>query len=551
MIILIVTLLSWSYIFIVCFSCGLLVSAVLGKVFSCRIEDPDAVCCAGICFATVAAEAWSIFGSVGLILNLVLVILSAASAFLYREKIREYLFMVKGNKGFIIRTAVIAIVIAAFASDIPSDYDTYLYHAQSIAWIERFGLVKGLANLHNRFGYNSAFMCLQALFSFGFAGRSLHQMNGFLCFFMSVFVCEKGLSRKGKEFSVPDLINLSAVFYIVFMLKSISSSGSDMMTMLLLLYLFEKWTELSEKGIRNSAMYGYLAILAFFLGTVKLSAAPVSLLAIYPIYLLIKEKRTGDLIRFIVFGAVIFLPFLARNVLISGYLLYPMESIDIFNVDWKVPLGVVRTDRLDITAFGRTTNGIDGPLSLTGWIQIWFRNLEFIPRLLFCVSIAAMIRFVIVLINYILKRQMYEKRGLFISLVMAVTFLYWFLGAPSMRFGIVISLLFTVLIFGLYSGREGKRAITVFLCVCTLWLFFSYTGEYSGRSINLVYPEDYSSFECSEVVLENNGTKVTIYKPVEGDRAGMDVFPATPEINPDYTELRGTDIKDGFRAIKH
>ena len=44
-------------------------------------------------------------------------------------------------------------------------YDTGLYHAQAIRWIEEYGVVPGLANLHSRFGYNSASFALSAFFS--------------------------------------------------------------------------------------------------------------------------------------------------------------------------------------------------------------------------------------------------------------------------------------------------------------------------------------------------------------------------------------------------
>ena len=546
----IVTLLSWIYIFVICFLCGLTVLSVLERFFKFSTDSPDVVLVTGICFSTVYAEVWSIFGPVSLLPNVVLMVLALVSAVLNRLRLKEYFSEVKNSRGFLIRTILAAIFFSALSSEIPSDYDTYLYHAQSIAWIEKFGCVLGQANLHNRFGYNSAFMCLQALFSLSFAGRSLHQMNGFLSLFMTVFAVESLLSKKGKESEAKDIVCFSALFYILFMIPSISSPGSDMMTMLLLLYLFAKWADLNRKGIRIGVSYGYLAMLALFLSTVKLSAAPVFLLAVYPVYLLIREKRVSDIAKFICLGTVIVIPFIIRNVIISGYLLYPMESIDLFNVDWKVPAGVAVTDRNDITAFGRAVNDIEGPVKLTGWIQIWFRNLEFIPRLLFCVAVFSLCVFAVVLLRQLLKKEQYEKKSLFTALVSAVTFFYWFLTAPTMRYGIVIVLLLSALVFGLYISGEGRKAYIVFMEICALVILLSYSGEYLRKNINLVFPEDYASFECREVVLTKDGAEVTIYTPVEGDRAGIDVFPATPEINPDYTELRGKSMKDGFRAIK-
>ena len=47
-------------------------------------------------------------------------------------------------------------------------YDSDLYHGQSIRWIEEYGVVKGLGNLHERFAYNSSFFAVSALYSMKF-----------------------------------------------------------------------------------------------------------------------------------------------------------------------------------------------------------------------------------------------------------------------------------------------------------------------------------------------------------------------------------------------
>ena len=543
----IITILSFIYIFIICFLLGLLIRKGLQKIFDCRIESADAVTVCGLAAATVYAEIWSIFAGVSLAANAVLVLICILSAVLFGKELGGY---IKKLLPMLPVIAILAVLFAALSSDVPTDYDTYLYHAQAIQWIERYGLVPGLGNLHNRFGYNSAFMCLQALFSFGFTGRSLHQMNGFLCLFTACFVCLGDNIFKKKKTEAEDLIKLSAVCYIVYVARSISSSGSDIMAMLLLLWLFARWCALVSAGEKRPAPYGLLCLLSFVLCTVKLSVMPAVLLSIYPIYLLIKEKKAGQIIKYVIAGIVIFLPYIIRNILITGYLVYPMESLDIFGFDWKVPAEVSITDRTDIVNYGRSINGMEGAFSLSGWLQVWFRSLEFVPRLIFCVAVFGLIVFIIILIRYILKKEGLKGAELFTAGIAGINFIYWLLSSPLMRYGIVIVLLFGALIFGLFLGEGSKRAYMAFLAVSAAFMLFSYTDEFIGKEINLVWPEDYSTFECREVILEGADGDVTIYTPVESDQSGVDVFPATPEINPDYTELRGSGLKDGFRAIK-
>ena len=65
-------------------------------------------------------------------------------------------------------------------------YDSDLYHAQSIRWLEEYGIVKGLGNIHVRFAYNSSFFALSALYSMKFLlKQSLHTVNGFIALLLS------------------------------------------------------------------------------------------------------------------------------------------------------------------------------------------------------------------------------------------------------------------------------------------------------------------------------------------------------------------------------
>src|SRR5688572_18243661 len=58
-----------------------------------------------------------------------------------------------------------AIILLINAGPIIMD-DTESYHIQSIKWIQEYGSVPGLVNLHERFGFNSSWFSSVALFSF-------------------------------------------------------------------------------------------------------------------------------------------------------------------------------------------------------------------------------------------------------------------------------------------------------------------------------------------------------------------------------------------------
>jgi hypothetical protein len=69
----------------------------------------------------------------------------------------------------------------------PTNSDTGIYHAQTIHWIEAYPAVPGLANLHERLGYDSSWLMLNAVFSLSFLGiQSFHLVSGFLFIAMLV-----------------------------------------------------------------------------------------------------------------------------------------------------------------------------------------------------------------------------------------------------------------------------------------------------------------------------------------------------------------------------
>lgn len=87
----------------------------------------------------------------------------------------------KKNKAVWLLYAGLTLLFAYGSSRGYMHYDTGLYHAQAIRWIEEYGVVPGLANLHSRFGYNSASFALSAFFSETWLiGRPMHCVAGFL-----------------------------------------------------------------------------------------------------------------------------------------------------------------------------------------------------------------------------------------------------------------------------------------------------------------------------------------------------------------------------------
>ena len=65
--------------------------------------------------------------------------------------------------------SVITVLIIAQCSTAPFVIDNETYYIQTIKWLNEYGFVRGLANLHISLGQCSGWHILQSAFSFSFA----------------------------------------------------------------------------------------------------------------------------------------------------------------------------------------------------------------------------------------------------------------------------------------------------------------------------------------------------------------------------------------------
>lgn len=340
--------------------------AITDSFYKDRLEEmgrPDIYIMTGIVFLNVFAQfftlVYKVAGIACTILGMAGIIIVAVWAFRwfrYRKKWVPF----PGCKGWRLELWRIAALLFAFIFTLlwttrdPGQYDTGLYHAQAIRWIEEYRVVPGLGNLHMRLAYNSAFMSLQALFSLGWlVGQSLHTLNGFFCLAALCYSFSTMRLWGQESCRVSDFLKCVMVIFVVQKRHDISSSGTDILAMLLILYIFIKWSEYRERGLEYGVLYGCLCLLSVYAVTVKLSAASAVVLAVYPLYLFIKKRNVRATIAHVAAGVVILLPFLIRNVIISGYLVYPYGGLDLFDFDWKMDKEILAKDSPDIKMYAR------------------------------------------------------------------------------------------------------------------------------------------------------------------------------------------------------
>ena len=544
----------WLYMLLTCYVTGFAcIRAIAGKN---RLREWNGVdyLYTGVAAVTVYAQIFSIFAGVGLVANFVLLFICGWCIWICRRELPEQLYAFRQT--FTLGKAIVALLLfvlfAYGASRGIIHYDTGLYHAQSIRWIEELGVVPGLGNLHSRLAYNSSAFCLSALYSMAFlGGQSYHCCAGFLAFLLALVCTQAFYRRRPARPLLSDFARVIAVYYLLNVFDEMVSPASDYFMVLLVFYIVIRWLELTEREENSYLPYAVLCIMCVCVLTVKLSGALLLLLTLKPAVMMIRENRIKDILKFLCLGITTVLPFLARNVILSGWLVYPFTAIDLFNFDFKIPKGMADYDAREIQVWGRGLKDVaayDDPV--WQWLPQWIRGLDNTDKL-FLVLAASGVLILLFLILYTIVWRRWELLS-FLHIVgtLSACFLFWLLSAPLIRYGCVFLWLTPVLIWGWIYLRCSPRVDRYKLCIALLVIVGIYKlgvfGLETGRTASadyLVFQKDYENFET--VAYELSG--YTFYYPAEGDRTGYEDFPASPQRASEEI-LRSEYIRDGFRA---
>lgn len=559
------TLLLWGYVTFVVFILGLGIMKVIKKATDYQCSDLSIIWLFGIMCATVYAEYYSLLGKVGAFANLLLLLVVIGILFLNWNQLKELIRSTfngvkqdlpgKRKVIFFILASICFTLCVCLASMKASHADTDLYHAQAIRWIEECGVVKGIGNLHNRLAYNSSFMCLQALFSGSFLlNQSTHVVNGYIACMLMMFSLYS-LIRVKKERTLKSslLFCVIIIFYIGNTAGILSSPNSDTLALLLVLFIFQKWCQLLEENERSTLLYAILCILGVFVVSVKLSTIMILILVLKPVVSIINEKKWKEISFFIALGSLVIAPFLIRNIIISGYLVYPYSSLDFFDVDWKMAKSVVDFDNREIMAYGRNLESYyQSDLSFAEWFPIWWSYQKLWIKGMFVVDIVSSVLYIVFIFKKMIKKNIDIDRIL-LFLTALIIWGFWIFTAPNIRYGMVFVFLVPTIVIGdihvkwsemtarmIYS--IGVSAVLIFCTGMMLWVVLDRKEE-----LSLKRPAYYIYRECDEIAFDG----IKIYVGKENCYGGYYFFPAIPyEKTLNYIELRGSTLEDGFRVKK-
>ena len=453
---------------------------------------------------------------------------------IYRTAIFQSASVIRGWSVFYLVGFSIFIVVSVLCSLHPSlNNDSGLYYIQFMKWINQYPVVPGLANLHDRLGFNSHWHLLSAVFDVNNLGRFTNDLNGFLFILIGLGSFDSA-ARLNKKPNLYDAIWVLFPLPFFLLLRFVTSSAPDLPSTLIPLVYFSL---LLDKNCKASLTV--VSTLIAFAVTIKVISIFHALAVIPLLFSVIKKGKWKEFLISIGLVALICLPWLGRNIIQTGYLIFPMESIDLFQFDWKVPNELAANTRkmVDIHArFGSyNLSNIGKPMSI--WIPTWLNTQsKSVLIILGSTILGSLLLFIAGSFHWFQKKTDEAAiLNVFISLTVIISLLFWWKSGPNPRFIYGVSFfLFAYLGAVLVSNLNLIR-----------WLRF---GPIIALIPMLVISKTILSESGPEKPLEFliiQNTNGTIYYPAETDKCWEHDIPCA-NMNRNNLKLRRSGLQDGF-----
>ena len=406
-------------------------------------------------------------------------------------------------------------------------YDSGLYHLQSILWHLEGPLVRGLANIHTRLGFNSNFSLLAAiLFPFKGLPQGFPLVNGVLASIVFLPISREMHSAwKGQKVSIPVLYLLASSGYVMADLYDYSSDlGTDLPITVLAIVSFYFLLQYLERE-----QFGYLIILslAVALGvTFKLSLAPYCLLGLF--FTTRHFSKNGDIKRsfFLLHSLLALLAgfWLYRFYVMSGCWIVPLaETCTAQDQYWAVPVGHI-SDTYDwIKSWARHPGPEPGHdmFNNFGWFYLWFENNIYLDG-----GNTLLLIFSALAVAYFSGRCLVRKDSrlgiLFFIHLSAVS--YWFFTAPDFRFGAFYFVILSAHAACVFVGTEinnqkVKRMLVLFGGIGAIVLtVFPHRRNFFKINKTIPYVETVDYYKTEGIVFKH---------PQRGDRCWAAPVPCT------------------------
>ncbi len=407
--------------------------------------------------------------------------------------------------------------------------DANLYHLPYTKILNDNKIIFGVSNLHFRFGHTSILQYLNAIFNnLIFNENGIILPSAIIFSTIVLFFCNE-INKNFFKKKIYTFYIFLALSYILYGYNRYSEFGNDVTGHLIFLLtstLFLK-TNL-EKTIKKGEISRIL-LLSFFCFTLK---PTLILILLIPLYCYYTSYRKDLLINSLnIFNFFFITAWFAKNIIISGCLIYPIEitcfdQLPWFSTDLNFDISP-KIQALDNESWTKGWPDYNGePITQQQYVKnfFWFKTWFLGHGVLIVKKISIFIIFCFTF--YLILKKMENKNKnfnksnelqlikklLFISLLSFCGILLWFFRFPVFRYGSSYLVIFIITIFSLLSTKinlENKKekifckylkfTLILFFTLFTLKHFIRIYKNYDTNYINYPWPKFHSAIQIDGV----------------------------------------------------
>lgn len=440
------------------------------------------------------------------------------------------------------------------AMGIPNNYDSGLYHFQTIRWLNEYPLVPGLGNLHWRFAFNQSHFNFLALLNIApFWGKGYATGGLFLLLLSVATVIEVGLRQDRTWRWV-----FGGTFFIYFgyVASGVVNPAPDgviglvQITAFLLLFRLLSGSmqrELDEQD-QHLRDISTLLVLCLTMTTIKLTGALFALMCLAILLLKCQKIIRQYLVKWValllILGLMAFIH-LGRGYLLSGFPLFPGVILGATELPWSMPIAFVQFEADLIKSWARMPGLLDPNWALASWawIPIWLKAMSFWNALILGTALTLMLTaFCLLIVD---KMRMSTGSLFLLYLPLIATLIFWFTTAPDPRFlGSTVVLIIATSIWFLVTRirlrvmptqmvePKNQKALTIigilFVCLVSLKL----TG------LNSISLTGWKDLPIQSVEIKTTSTGLSVWVPKKGERCWDQALPCASIFNENLSKQK-------------
>ncbi|MCR5620907.1 MAG: hypothetical protein K6G18_03550 [Treponema sp.] len=252
-------------------------------------------------------------------------------------------------------------------------YDDFLYHASIVSWLNAYKVVPGLANLHFRLGMNSLYLQVAAGLDVGIWDKRSCSITVFLMYFSFLSYCLTGIhaavrnpTSSNVRFAVCQAVMALWLFFTEVLEPYLNYDNPALVLIAVVISEMLPYT-LAQGGKTDGTATGWAPApsrtpweTVFLYSAASFAIKPMGAVAVFLVFTAAvfwkqrhKELSVLVLVKLTVLPLCILALFVVRNVIQTGYLMFPMT---VFKLDlpWTLSKQLVDTNINAIQNYSRT-----------------------------------------------------------------------------------------------------------------------------------------------------------------------------------------------------